>query len=334
MLGLVAATAAGGLAIGLGTMMAARVVAGSFGGPATSVSMAIIADVVPPERRGRAMSVVMASFSVASVVGVPAGLAAARAGSWRIPFFALAALGVGVTLYAAGRLPSLRDHLTAGTTPRRRTSSWTLLRRPEIATMLATVFLTMMALFMVVPNIRTFLENNHHYPSRDVMYLYLAGGVASFVSVRLVGGAVDRFGSTPVATAGTALVTACLLVGFVPDHPVVPIMLLFVAFMSTASLRGVPMQTLASKLPAPHERAQYMSLQSACQHLAASLGAIGASQFLAIDAHHALVGMDQVVFLSAGMGLLMPVLMWRVERRIRARPVAARVTATAGVDPG
>ena len=48
MFGLVCATAAGGMAQGLPTMMAARIVAGMFGGPATSVSLAIIADVVPP----------------------------------------------------------------------------------------------------------------------------------------------------------------------------------------------------------------------------------------------------------------------------------------------
>src|SRR5438874_784231 len=43
MLGLVLGTAAGGLATGLGTLMLARVVAGMFGGPATSIAFSIIA---------------------------------------------------------------------------------------------------------------------------------------------------------------------------------------------------------------------------------------------------------------------------------------------------
>src|SRR5688572_28727357 len=47
MLGLVAGTLAGGLAQGLGSMLGARVLAGVFGGPASALSMAIVADLIP-----------------------------------------------------------------------------------------------------------------------------------------------------------------------------------------------------------------------------------------------------------------------------------------------
>ena len=120
MLGLVTATAAGGLARDLPSLMAARILAGAFGGPATSLSMAIVADVVPPARRGAAMGIVMSAFSVASVVGVPLGLYAAQLGSWRTPFFALAVIGLGVTGFAARALPPLRRHLEGPRHGRRR----------------------------------------------------------------------------------------------------------------------------------------------------------------------------------------------------------------------
>ena len=319
MLGLVAATAAGGFAQGLGSMMAARVVAGAFGGPATSVALAIVADVVPIERRGRALGVVMAAFSVASVIGIPAGLAAAQAGSWRTPFFALAGLGLGVTLFAAIMLPSLRLHLGGDATPR--TPTLTLIRRPEIVMALAATAAMTFSVFMIVPYVRSFIENNHGYPPDRVMYLYLVGGIASFVVVRITGGVVDRVGSAPVAAFGTLLISACLVIGFLPERPVVPIMLVFAAFMCTASLRGVPLSTLTSRLPAPHERAQYMSLQSATQHLAAAAGAVLASQILATAAGGRLVHMDTLVFLSVAIGAAMPVLLWRIERGLPPRAV-------------
>jgi len=48
-------------------LVAARVVAGAFGGVSGALILAIIGDVVPEARRGAAMGLVMSSFSVASV---------------------------------------------------------------------------------------------------------------------------------------------------------------------------------------------------------------------------------------------------------------------------
>jgi predicted MFS family arabinose efflux permease len=317
MIGLVAATAAGGFATGLPSMMAARIAAGAFGGPATSLSLAIVADVVPPERRGKAMGTVMAAFSIASVIGVPAGLYVAELGSWRTPFFSLAVLGLLVTLYAARALPSLRGHLEGVRGPA--TSTLELVRRPEVTMMLGAVAAMMLSAFMIIPYIRSFLQNNHHYPEAGIKYLYLVGGVASFVVVRYTGRVVDKVGSTPVAAVGTFLICCCLVIGFLPARPVLPVMLVFSVFMCTASLRGVPLSALSSKLAAPHERAQYMSLQSAMQHIAASVGAIGASWILTTAPDQSLQHIDVVIFLSIGLATLMPILLWRVERRMRAR---------------
>src|SRR5438874_11923774 len=111
MLGLVAGTALGGFATGMPSLMAARLLAGFFGGPATSLSFSIIADVVPPQRRGTAMGIVMGAFSVASVLGVPVGLELARHLGWQAPFLAVAGLGAAIALGAVFLLPPLRGHL-------------------------------------------------------------------------------------------------------------------------------------------------------------------------------------------------------------------------------
>src|SRR5262249_36270829 len=62
------------LAPGYYLLVAARAVAGAFGGVSGALILAIIGDVVPEERRGAAMGLVMSSFSVASICGVPIGL--------------------------------------------------------------------------------------------------------------------------------------------------------------------------------------------------------------------------------------------------------------------
>src|SRR5438067_7657155 len=129
--GLVLATVLGGFSVGFGSIVFARVLAGLFGGPATSLSLSIVADVIPAERRGKALGAVMGSFSVAAVLGVPAGLELARWGGWRLPFFSVAGLGFVLLPVAIALLPPLRGHLAAGAIVRR-TSFVSLLLRPAV----------------------------------------------------------------------------------------------------------------------------------------------------------------------------------------------------------
>src|SRR2546425_576269 len=108
--GLVVATALGGLSTGFGTIVFARILAGTFGGPATSLSLSIVADVIPPDRRGKALGAVMGSFSIAAVLGVPTGLELALWGGWRLPFFSVAGLGLLLLPAAIALLPPLTRH--------------------------------------------------------------------------------------------------------------------------------------------------------------------------------------------------------------------------------
>jgi predicted MFS family arabinose efflux permease len=280
MLGLTVATIMGGFAVGLWSMLASRVVAGLFGGPATATSLAVIADVVPVERRGRAMGIVMAGFSVASVIGLPLGLMLARHGSWRTPFFAIG----GLLLVTFGLvwmwMPSLTGHLDRKL---RQTPALQLLARREIMFGLATTGCVMFSVFSIVPHIPTYLFNNLEFPRAQYELLYFAGGIASFALLQFAGRWVDRHGSLPVITAGTLIAVASIATGFIHDPPFVPVIVSFVGFMASGSLRGVAQSTLATRLPAPNERAQFMSLQSAVQHAAATLGSFATASLLTTD---------------------------------------------------
>src|SRR5207302_892503 len=157
MLGLVAGTAMGALATGMPSLMAARIVAGLFGGPATSLSFSIIADVVPPQRRGTAMGIVMGAFSIASVLGVPAGLEAARHFGWRAPFIGVAGLGLCIAVCAVFLLPPLRGHLLL----RKENVSLThLFRQRNVLLSWTMTFFVMAAGFSIIPNISAYVQYN------------------------------------------------------------------------------------------------------------------------------------------------------------------------------
>jgi predicted MFS family arabinose efflux permease len=326
MVGLILGTAAGGLATSLPTLMAARVLAGAFGGPATSVSLAIIADAIPAERRGKALGAVMGAFAAASVLGVPAGLELARIGTWRLPFFAVAALGLVVTAAVVTMLPPFRAHLGA----RREVPSFAhLFRQPVVLLSWAMTASVMLATFSIVPNLSSYFLFNLDYPRTSLSSLYLIGGTLSFFASRLVGLLVDRYGSFRVGTAGTLWFVGVLYTSFVSPVRALPVMAIFLGFMLSNSFRGVPHNTLTSKVPAPAERARFMSIQSAVQHFASSLGAV-CSTFLLVELPDGkLEGMPRVAALSLTLAALFPFLARAVESRVATRATAPAPEAPA-----
>ena len=313
--GLVLGTLAGAFASGLGTLMLARVVAGAFGGPATSLSYSIIADVIPAERRGKAMGAVMGAFAVASVLGVPAGLELARQGTWKLPFIAVAVLGAVIGTIAQLVLPPMVGHLALA---RRRKMGRDLLElvRRDVAIALSTTFVVMGSSFVLIPNISAYLLGNVGYPRSRLGLLYLAGGLVSFFTMRIVGRLVDRHGSARVGTAGALLTGLVVYLGFVLFPPALPMMAIFVLFMIAMAFRNVAYNTLMSRVPKPDERARFSSMQSAVQHLAASVAAFTSARMLSELPGGRLDGIPAVATVSIGLsGLLIP-LLWIVERRV------------------
>ncbi|MFN8548720.1 MAG: MFS transporter [Candidatus Eisenbacteria bacterium] len=315
--GLVVATAAGGFAINLPTLIAARMMAGLCGGPAASLTLSIIADVIPIERRGRAIGSVMAAFSVASVLGVPAGLELARHGGWRIPFFAVAALGLTVAVGAALALPSLRGHLG-----RARTSSAdgfrSLFNRRLVNYSLGAMAVGMMSGFIMIPNIAAYLQYNAGFPREKLGSLYLMGGIASFAAMRGAGVLTDRWSGTGVSLLGTSLFLAVLVVGFLTGAPLLPVTVCFVAFMVSMTMRGVPLSALSTRVPREDERARFLSLQSSIQHLAAAIGSFLSSRILSEGEGHRLIGIPTLTGVAMTLAACLPLLLWRVEKGVRA----------------
>ncbi len=316
-LGLVVGTALGGCARGLASLMAARVLAGACGGPAISLCYAIVGDAIPPERRGRAMGAVLGTYAVASIVGVPIALQLSQWQSFRAPFFATAALGLGIVLAAGAALPPMKGHLAW---PRAAANRWQALggmgRRAVVRDALVLAFLLNLMHFMVVPNLAAFVQFNLHYPRAQMGLLFLAGGVANFAAMQALGGLVDRLGATLVGTLGAVFSVLVALAAFVPPVPWVPVMVFFVAYMVATSCRTVPFNTLMLTIPAAHERAQFMSLQSAVHHLGAAVGAFAGANLLQSLPSQALLGMTRVGVVSIGLALLTPLFLWRIQQGI------------------
>ncbi len=323
--GLVLGTALGGLATGLPSLLAARVLAGLFGGPATSLAFSIIADKIPPSRRGKAMGIVMGALAFASVLGVPAGLELARLGGWRMPFFAVAGLGLLIALSSVFFLPPLRGHLDDRKAFQEGPAGLAhLATQPGVLLSWTMTALVMMAGFLLVPNISPFVQYNLGYPRARIGLLYLCGGIASFFCTQVGGRLVDRFGSFRVGTFGTLLLIGAVQLGFRQVPPALPVLGIFISFMFAMAFRNVAYNTLTTRVPAQRERARFMSIQSAVQHASSASGAFLSARILTELPDHQLVGMPTLATLSIALTCTLPLLLWRVEGGVKRREILAR----------
>jgi len=345
-LGLMAGTAAGALSWDLHSLIASRVLAGAFGGPVSSLSLAIISDVVPKERRGRAVGTVMAGFSVASIVGVPLALEVAHAGGWRAPFFGVAGLGLVIAAGVIVLLPPLKLHLARGAAP----PGFAMLKqlaKPLPLLAYSGTAAMMFSAFTLIPHIPSYLVFNLHYTGEswlgDACHaigldyapsvlgpLYMFGGMLSLGVMQLVGRATDRWGSARVSWMGALLLGTVMYLWFVDYNPALPVIVLFVAFMGTSSLRGVPARTLDTKIPSQADRASFMSMQSAVQHISLALAAGLSSLVLSENADKSLIGLDHMAWIAMGFVVLLPTCVTLAERMLRRREAAGQSTQPTG----
>jgi predicted MFS family arabinose efflux permease len=259
---------------------------------------------------------VMGAFSVASVLGVPAGLELARHFGWRAPFFAVAGLGALVAASAVVMLPPMRGHL--GVHKRLLPLRQLFAQRTVLLSWIMTFFV-MAAGFILIPNISAYVQYNLGYPRARLGLLYLCGGAVSFVATQAAGRLIDRFGSFRVGSFGTLALVVAIFGGFVLAPPVFPVIGIFIAFMLAMGFRNVAYNTLTSKVPGSDERARFMSIQSAVQHAASAAGAFISSLMLTELPDGALVGMGRVGFTAIALTLTLPAFLFAVESAVRRR---------------
>ncbi len=263
------------LAMTYGQFFVARVGAGLFGGVLSALIQTILADVVPFERRGRAMGVVMSSFSVSTVAGVPLGLYLAAAFSWHAPFWLVVGLCGVFGAMAYWTVPQLRAHLDHPdrhsvwgeivATVQERNHQWSF----------AFTMVSILTGFMIIPYITIYLETNLAVSNRDIPLLYLAGGAATLVSARWIGVLSDRLGKRYMyerlaALVGIPLFTLTLM----PPAPFWVLTLVYVLFFVIVSGRMIPSMAVVSAAANPRRRGTFMAISGALQSFAMGLAAL------------------------------------------------------------
>src|SRR4051812_7119930 len=179
-------------------LVAARALAGAFGGVTGALILAIVGDVVPEHRRGAAMGLVMSAFSVANICGVPLGLMLASAFSWHVPFYVLAGLSLLTIAVLSWIMPPLRSHLAHLRDEPPRTRMFAILS--GAAHQKAFMFMGLLTFtgFVVFPYLPNYFVANVGLTEKQLPWIYVVGGCCTMFSMNLIGRWADRSGKQRV----------------------------------------------------------------------------------------------------------------------------------------
>jgi hypothetical protein len=85
--------------------------------------------------------------------------------------------------------------------------------------------------------------------------------------------------------------------------------------MSGMNFRGVTNQMISSRIPPPQMRAGFLSMQTAVQHMSATLGAVFSSFILSVGEQGELVNFVWLVGLGLLLVFVQPLLIFRLKRQ-------------------
>ena len=293
------------------TLLLLFILSGCVAGPLGAILMAAVLDLVPPAERGRRLAYVGMAFSLAAILIVPAALVLAQWSGWQSPFLLFGAGGLLLALLCAIWLPSLPvNRAPAGQGMRQ------LLGSPLCQGALFILCLQMFGHFLLIPHFANYFQFNLGFPREQIASLYLCGGLASMATMRLCGGWIDQ-GRAQGAILLTSLALALItLVGFALPAGL-PLYLLFTLFMALSSARASTTLAVTAAIPAPHQRAAFMSFQGSVTNVAAGLGSLFSARYLVSDEGGALHGFPTLAWINIACTLVACAGVWFLIRDLK-----------------
>ena len=314
------------------TLLVARIICGAFGGVSGATLMAIVGDIVPPQRRASGMGVIMGAFATAAALGVPFGLYLAQKFRWEMPFFLVAGVGVIVWLMIYATLPPVRAHLNdKATSLHHFTEFFELLRDRNAGRALLFYSAIVMGHFAIIPLLAPHLVSDVGLPENKLFLIYMVGGICSALTAPLCGKLADRYGRLKIfaiLVAVAALVT--LWIANSGPMPVWAILISAGMFFTFASGRFIPGQAILSLAVPAKRRGAFMSLSSCTRDLTSGVTSSLGGWIVTRSATGQLVNYDKLGWLAVGMSLVALWLASRVQVKETHHPHAPKNSETAG----
>lgn len=186
-----------------GLALAGRALAGFGGALFVPAAGAVATVLVSPERRGRALAVVLAGVSAATALGAPIGTLVASLGDWHTTLWFVAAIGAlaagGVLFWLPSMTASARVTLGERFAP-----LWDL----RVTTVLATTLLVMFGIFLVYTYLSVVFDRATLGNATVLAVLMSIWGVGATAGSLKAGSLTDRFGNRRVLNVALTVLAA------------------------------------------------------------------------------------------------------------------------------
>ncbi len=314
------------------TLLIARIICGAFGGVSGATLMAIVGDIVPPQRRAAGMGIIMGAFATAAALGVPFGLYLAQKFRWEMPFFLVAGIGVIVWFLIHATLPPVRAHLNDNDTPLHHfTEFFQLLRDPNAGRALIFFSAVVMGHFAIIPLLAPYLVSNVGLPENRLFLIYMVGGICSALTAPLCGRLADRYGRLKVFAI--LVVIAAMVTLWISHSGPLPVWAVLVSagmFFTFGSGRFIPGQAILSLAVPSKRRGTFMSLTSCTRDLTSGVTSSLGGWLVTRAPSGQLVGYDKLGWLAVGMSFVALWLASRVQVKETHHPHAPKSSGDGG----
>ena len=255
--------------------LVSRVVAGAAAGVYSPLSSAVAAEIVGPERRGRALALVLAGLAVGTVFGVPIGLVLAQYWDWRAAILLIVVVGgtalAGIAL-RGGDLPAI-----SASGPAERLRSIT---RPKNLLTVTVTLLTGVASLGLYTYLTVVLSEGSLASHQNIaIWVWGLGGAAGALGIGRLADKYDPLRLSAVILGGLT----CALLGMTQGQvPVLVVVSLFVwglcGWASLAPQQQVLLQTN------PADGATAVAANASANYLGSALGTTAGSLLVAAHA--------------------------------------------------
>lgn len=291
-------------------LVPARILTGIFGGTINAIMLSIVSDSIPAHRRGAAMGIVMTSFSMASVVGVPLGLFFANKMGWNAPFYLVVALGLVVIAGILHFIPSMQGHLIKNSNDQSVEKNPFVFVRDvfRIASQYRALILIaclILGQFSIIPFISAYLVKNIGLTEQEIPYVYALGGMMTVISMPLIGRLSDKIGKMMIfrTMAIFSVIPFILLTNLSAVSIYIALFVTSLFFIGVTG-RIVPAQAMLTMVVPPQSRGRFMSLSSSIQQLAAGAAAWISGKIVIENDLHQLKNFNYVGYFAISLTLL------------------------------